>query len=237
MVEPRPRIGVTRWEDVLGERIEDYWERIEEAGGEPVDLHSPATGLAGIDGLVLTGGYDVVPDRYGETPHPKVKYTDPARDEFEEASLADALARDLPVLAICRGHQFLNVALGGSLLQHIEDGNHKADYRSEGYPSSWHRVRLTRNSRLHSLLGADEVGVNSRHHQAVRPETLAPGLTAVAVAPDGIVEAVESPAHRWVLGVQWHAERPEAEHPDFSADSRRLFEALVKEAGTRGDRA
>jgi putative glutamine amidotransferase len=236
MAEPRPRIGVTRWEDVLGERIEDYWERIQEAGGEPVDVHGPRADAPALDGLVLTGGYDVAPDRYGATPHPKVKYTDPARDEFEAALLADALARDVPVLAICRGHQFLNVALGGSLLQHIENGSHRADYRREGYPSSWHTVRLRQGSRLREVLDADEVEVNSRHHQAVLPETLAAGLLAAASTPDGVIEGAESTAHRWVVGVQWHAERPEAEHPKFVEDSRKLFEAFVKQARTLGER-
>lgn len=230
MPDARPRIGVTRWEDVPGERIKDYWKRIEEAGGKPVDLDGAQVDVAALDGLILTGGLDVAPERYGETPHPKVKRGDPARDAFETELLADVLARDLPVLAICRGHQLLNVALGGRLLQHIEDGTHRADYKTDGFPSRWHTVRLAPGSRLRALLGDDEVEVNSRHHQAVLPETLAPGLTPVATSPDGIVEAVESEAHRWVLGVQWHAERPEPQRPSFSAHSRRLFEALVREA-------
>ncbi len=230
MSQARPRIGVTRWEDVPGERIEDYWERIEEAGGEPLDLHGPLVDVAALIGLILTGGLDVAPDRYGETPHPKVKQADTARDAFEVALLTDALVRDLPVLAICRGHQLLNVALGGSLLQHIEDGGHRADYRSEGFPSRWHTVRVASGSRLRAALGADQVEANSRHHQAVLAETLAPGLTAVGTSPDGIVEAVESGAHRWVLGVQWHPEREEAKHPGFAGHSRRLFEGFIAAA-------
>ncbi len=232
MREARPCIGVTRWEEVLGERIEDYWERVREVGGEPVDLAGPETGgVSALDGLILTAGLDVEPDRYSEPPHPNVKRTDPDRDAFELGLLHDALAHDLPVLAICRGHQLLNVALGGSLLQHIEGDGHRADYKSEGYPSRWHSVRLAPASRLHDWLGADEVKVNSRHHQAVVPEALAPGLIPIATSPDGIIEAVESRTHRWVLGVQWHPERLEPDHPDFAARSRRLFKALVD--GTR----
>lgn len=230
MPEARPRIGVIRWEDVPGEPIEQYWERVREAGGEPIDLAGPAADVGGLDGLMLTGGLDVAPARYGEAPHPKVKPADAARDDFEVALVNDALARDLPVLAICRGHQLLNVALGGGLLQHIEGDHHRADYRSEGYPSRWHTVRFAPESRLRGLLGADEIEVNSRHHQAVLASTLAPGLTPVAVSPDGMIEAVESREHRWVVGVQWHPERLEAEHPDFAGHARPLFAALVRQA-------
>ena len=175
----------------------------------------------------------MAPDRYGETPHPKVKPTDTARDDFETALLEEVLARDLPVLAICRGHQLLNVALGGRLLQHIDGDGHRADYRAEGYPSRWHTVRLAPESRLRALLGPDEIEVNSRHHQAVLASTLAAGLTAVAVSPDGVIEAVESRVHGWVVGVQWHPERLEAEHPGFASRARPLFAALVRQAQGR----
>ena len=219
MSETRPRIAVTRWEDVPGEPIEQYWDQVREAGGEPIDLAGPPADVGALDGLMLTGGLDVAPARYGETPHPKVKRAD--------------AARDLPVLAICRGHQVLNVALGGGLLQHIDGDGNRADYRSEGYPSRWHTVRLASESRLRALLGADELEVNSRHHQAVLASTLAPGLTPVAVSPDGVSEAVESRAHRWVVGVQWHPERREGEHPGFAGHARPLFAALVRQARDR----
>ncbi|OGO53028.1 MAG: hypothetical protein A2148_00860 [Chloroflexi bacterium RBG_16_68_14] len=237
MTAVRPRIGVTCWEDVPGERIRDYWERVREAGGEPVDLRSPPVDVADLDGLILTGGLDVAPQRYGEAPHPKVKQTDPARDDFEEEALARALEQDLPVLAICRGHQLLNVALGGRLLQHIEGDGHRADFKTEGVPSRWHTIELAPGSRLRGILGADEVEVNSRHHQAVLPETLAPGLAPVAASPEGLVEAVESATHRWVVGVQWHPERREEEHAAFAPSMRRLFQALVAEARKVAERA
>ncbi|MCH7715622.1 MAG: gamma-glutamyl-gamma-aminobutyrate hydrolase family protein [Gemmatimonadetes bacterium] len=241
MPEARPRsqtaarlcIGVTRWEDVPGEPIEQYWDRVREAGGEPIDLAGPPADVGALDGLMLTGGLDVAPARYGEAPHPKVKRADAARDDFEVALLNDALARDLPVLAICRGHQVLNVALGGGLRQHIDGDGHRADYRTEGYPSRWHTVRLTPESRLRALLDADEIEVNSRHHQAVLASTLAPGLSPVAVSPDGVIEAVESRAHRWVVGVQWHPERLEAEHAGFAGHAHPLFAALVRRARDR----
>jgi putative glutamine amidotransferase len=236
MSEERPRIGVTRWETFPGGRIENYWEAVEVAGGEHADLNDPASDLRGLDGLVLTGGVDVDPARYGEAPHPKVKRTDPERDAFELRLLSEALERDLPVFAICRGHQLLNVAFGGTLLQHIEDNSHRAQYEVEGFPSRWHTVRIERGSKLYNVLGHEEITVNSRHHQGVTRDRLAAGLRATATSPDGFVEGIESPRHRWVLGVQWHPERPETEHNVFSAENARLFEALVTEAGKVGTR-
>ena len=230
MPQPAVRIGVTRWEDIPGERSQWYWQRVREAGAEVVDLGGPESSVAELDGLVLTGGLDVEPERYGEERHPKVKHTDGRRDDFELAALRAALAADLPVLAVCRGHQLLNVALGGRLLQHIEGNAHRADFKAEGIPSSWHTVRLEPGSRVRAVLGADEIEVNSRHHQAVLPELLAPGADATAFSPDGLVEAIESSAHRWVLGVQWHPELPEAGHAGFAERCRPLFEALVREA-------
>lgn len=230
MQKALPCIGVTRWEEVPGETIEQYWARLREAGAQPADLHGLPVDLGALAGLVLTGGYDVTPARYHARPHPKVKRTDPARDHFELALLREALARDLPVLAICRGMQLLNVAFGGTLLQHIGAGNHVADYKTEGYPSRWHAVSIARDSRLRQILGVDDLEVNSRHHQAVTPETLAPGLTPVAMSPDGLVEAVESASQRWVIGVQWHPERLEPEHPHFAPACRPLFQAFVQEA-------
>lgn len=226
----RPRIGVTRWEDVPGERIEDYWERVEEAGGEALDLPGPETGVAGLDGLVLTGGLDIDPARYGEAPHERTRCAEAARDDYEFGLLQAALAADLPVLAICRGHQVLNVAFGGRLLQNIESSNHRADYKSDGMPSRWHDVSLVPGSRLHGAIGGGRVEVNSRHHQGVVADGVAPGLQAVATSPDGIVEALESETHSWVVGVQWHAERPEPEHPQFTRLSQPLFQAFLAAA-------
>jgi len=233
----RPRIGVSRWENVLGERIAYYRRCLRRAGGEPVDLYGPRGHpahelLEGLSGVVLTGGADIDPSLYGQERHPRTKRIIPRRDACESALVRLALERDLPVLAICRGHQLLNVALGGGLLQHIEGGHHRADYRSEGYPSRWHAVRLERGGRLAKLFGSGEVEVNSRHHQAVLPETVAPGLTVSALTPDGIVEGLESPSHRWVVGVQWHAERPEPGHNGFNENSRLLFEEFVRQAAT-----
>jgi putative glutamine amidotransferase len=159
---------------------------------------------SGIRGLVLTGGEDVEPARYGATPHPKLEDTDPARDAAELALIAAARERRLPILAICRGIQILNVALGGTLYQDLGSERpgpvvHTGDDRR-------HAVRVEPGSLLERTLGTQAVTVNSRHHQAIR--NLAPGLRAVAWAEDGVIEAAESvdAASPWMLAVQWHPE-------------------------------
>ena len=227
-----PKVAVARWEDVPGERVESYWRCLREAGLAPVDLHKPAQPLGGCAGLVLTGGVDIDPQRYGEARHATVKDVNPARDEFEARLLDEALAADLPVLAICRGHQLLNVCLGGGLQQHIESGEHRA-HKEQPYASRWHEVTLDGGSRLAGILGTAPVWVNSRHHQAVTADRLAPGLRVAARSEDGVVEAVESEAHRWVIAVQWHPEREEPERPDFSRLSARLFAAFAAETRRR----
>jgi len=219
-----PRIAITRWEDVPGERLQFYWDRVREAGAEAVD--GTSVDGAKFDGLVLTGGIDVDPASYGAERHPKVKYMDSRRDEFELDVLRRALDADLPVLAICRGHQLLNVAFGGALLQHIEGDGHRA-LKEEGMPSQWHIVRLEPASLLSAAYALTEMEVNSRHHQAVVQETQAPDLRCVAVSPDGLVEGVESTRHSWVVGVQWHPERLEPDHLGFAGRSRSLFAAFV----------
>jgi putative glutamine amidotransferase len=228
----KPRIGITRSgpADRLPFTYQRYHDRIAEAGGEPVDIYpgfpTPANELiASLDGLVLCGGPDVAPARYGAEPHPETDEGDPPRDDTECALLAAALARDLPVLAICRGQQVLNVALGGGLLQHIEGDTHRAlqDGSSE---SRWHQVLIEPGSELRRLVGEDRIQTNSRHHQAVLPDALGEGLVVTARAPDGIVEALEAPAYRWVVAVQWHPEREEV-----AERFRPLFEAFVTAAG------
>jgi len=232
----RPRIGVTTWDDVPDAARGRYRARVAEAGAEVVDLDERAAGRTGeiapsLDALVLTGGIDVDPAQYGAAErHPKVKETDPARDAMELAFLDAALARDIPVLAICRGHQVLNVGFGGALLQHIESGEHRADFRTEGHPSRWHDLTIEAPSRQATIFEATTLRINSRHHQAVTGETLAPGLRPVAFSDDHgatLIEGLESEQHRWVVGVQWHPERVEEHEPAFAPSMRRLFTALI----------
>jgi gamma-glutamyl-gamma-aminobutyrate hydrolase PuuD len=155
---------------------------------------------------------------------------------MELAYLESALNRDIPVLAICRGHQLLNVGFGGQLLQHIDSGEHRADYRSEGYPSRWHSVRISPDARLAAALEATDLEINSRHHQAVTADVLARGLRPVAWADDHgheLVEGMESESHDWVVGVQWHPERLEEHRAPFAPVMRRLFATFVARAELR----
>lgn len=242
-MERKPRIGVTLWSDIPPEAEARYLDRIREAGGEIVRLEpenaaDAAEIAAGLDGLVLTGGIDVEPDVYGAERHAKVKETDRARDEMEIAALHGAIGADIPVLAICRGHQVLNVGFGGALLQHIDSGEHRADFRTPGYPSRWHDVRIAEGNRLSEALGGTRFEVNSRHHQAVTEETLAPGLRPIAWSDDhgrDLIEGVESERHTWVVGVQWHPERLEEHKEHYAPLMRRLFDAFI--AQTRRVRA
>jgi len=197
-------------------KLEDYRQSILHVGGEPRVLEASADAaqaIAGIDGLMLTGGDDVAPSRYGEAAHETVTEAEPGRDEFEIALVAAARARNLPILAICRGVQVLNVACGGTLVQDIPSQVAGALAHSLAVPQHEpyelaHEVWVDKDSLLARLMRerlVDEaLEVNSRHHQAVKQ--VAPGFVATATAPDGVIEAIEDPAARFCLGVQWHPE-------------------------------
>ena len=162
-----------------------------------------AAALDGVRGLVLTGGEDVAPARYGAAPHARLGDVDPARAAAELALIDAARRRRLPILAICRGIQILNVALGGTLYQDLDSERPGSVSHNE---ASNHAVRVDAGSLLERTLGARSASVNSRHHQAIRD--VAPGLKAVAWADDGVIEAAE-PADAsapWIVAVQWHPE-------------------------------
>ena len=210
-----------------------YLHAVQQAGGVPVLLPPPLSAVslqrlgAELDGLLLTGGGDVDPALFDEAPHPTVYGVAPARDSLETSGLHLALQRGLPILAVCRGVQVLNVALGGSLHQDVgsEPGTQLPHSQKEPREQPSHKVTIAPGSRLAETLGADELEVNSMHHQAIN--RLGHGLIAVAWAPDQIVEGAElgDPA-RFVLGVQWHPE----ELVGHSEPARRLFAALVAAA-------
>jgi putative glutamine amidotransferase len=210
-----------------------YLHAIQQAGGVPVPLPPQLSAAAlerivgELSGLLLTGGGDVDPARYGESPHPTVYEVAPARDMLETSAIHVALERRLPVLAVCRGIQMLNVALGGTLFQDVgtEPGTQLQHSQTERRDQPTHKVKIEPRSRLARLLGADEIEVNSMHHQAVK--ALGRNLTAVAWAPDQIIEGVEdTDPSRFVLGVEWHPE----ELVGHSEPARRLFAALVDAA-------
>jgi putative glutamine amidotransferase len=211
---------------------EDYVRAVEAAGGLPVVLApgvpQDTEELVGrIQGLVLSGGADVDPAHYGQATHEAVKDVTPARDAFELALCREALRRDLPTLAICRGQQVLNVALGGTLIQDIPScvsGAADHDPERERWELA-HDVRILPGSKLRQILGEDRVAVNSFHHQAVKD--LGEGLVASAWSvADDVIEGIEAPARRFAVGVQWHPESFWNRPPGFQG----LFEALVAEA-------
>ncbi|OGL12668.1 MAG: hypothetical protein A3I14_11775 [Candidatus Rokubacteria bacterium RIFCSPLOWO2_02_FULL_73_56] len=210
-----------------------YVRAVEQAGGVPVLLPPPLgaaarDGLwARLDALILTGGGDVDPRHFGEPRHPTLAEVSEARDTLELELTRGALAQGLPLLAICRGIQVLNVALGGSLYQDVrsDPGSPLAHSQAERRHQPTHQVKVQAGSRLAAVLGALEVDVNSFHHQALA--RLGRGLAAVAWAPDGIVEGVEpAGGDPFVLGVQWHPE----DLVEHDPAARRLFAALVTAA-------
>jgi putative glutamine amidotransferase len=213
-------------------KLPDYEESVRRAGGEVRVLHQdtdrPGDVIGSIDGLLLTGGGDVEPSIYGAATHPAFDPAEAGRDEYEIELVRRAFEKDIPVFAICRGVQVLNVARGGTLIQHIpEEVGTSVEHRvKEPRFAIAHDVWLTPGSLLQETLrerleDADSCAVNSRHHQA--PKDLGEGLVASATAPDGVIEAVEDPSRRFCLGVQWHPE-------NFwrTGEFRTLFEAFVQ---------
>lgn len=232
----RPRILITRAEEVLGERWEDYADAVEAAGGEACafDLAEFDGAVPVFDGLVVTAGVDLDPARYGQERSDRVREINGERDAFEAATIAAALDRRRPLFCICRGHQLFNTSLGGSLLQHLEEREpHRARYGAdrETIESGWHDVAVVPGSLLASISGERTLRVNSRHHQAVPPDGVAADLEAVAAAADGVIEALQAPDQRWALSVQWHPERPEMiADPALHSSSAALFAAFVEAA-------
>jgi putative glutamine amidotransferase len=223
-----------------------YVKAVERAGAIPVVLPPMARSvvadlLEGLAGLCLSGGPDLDPACYRRRPHPSLGPTEPEVDDFELALVRGAEARELPLLAICRGAQVLNVARGGTLHQHLPDLEPEDDERVEHRQSEsadvvTHTVQVDTGTRLHELVGNEEVEVNSFHHQAV--ERLGRDLAVTAHSPDDVIEGIEIPGHPFAVGVQWHAECLVDRE-----DQLRLFEGLTDAAarfagtGRRGLRA
>jgi putative glutamine amidotransferase len=220
---------VAGWRDSAVGAPAAYVHAVRRAGGQeavllPTELSvvEAASGLARFDGLLLMGGGDVDPALYGEDRQPEVAGVSAVRDAFEVALVETAVEKGIPTLAICRGMQVLNVALGGSLRQHLDDGGPvRHQERESGYVA--HRVRVDRPSKLAAAMDAEVVKPASSHHQALA--RLGEGLRPVAWADDELVEAVES-EEGWVLGVQWHPERT----ADHDPTQQGLFDELVVQA-------
>jgi putative glutamine amidotransferase len=226
----RPLIGInckiiTDGEDPYYKLDRNYARSVERAGGVPVLMPAFKTAaevrsfLDRLNGVLFTGGPDINPCRWKERKHPKAELMHEDREKSDFLALKETLKRDLPALCICCGHQELNVSLGGSLHQHIGDlPDVDGHWKGETHP-----VRIFGGNRLREIVGKDRPTVNSWHHQSIN--RVAKGLAVTAVSDDGIIEGVESDAHRFLLGVQWHPERMQ--------DDRRqqnLFRALISEA-------
>jgi putative glutamine amidotransferase len=227
----RPLVGITTYVtparfgawDVAAALVPlDYVHAVERSGGRALLVPPSEVGveetLDAIDGLILSGGSDLDPELYGQEPHAETTGVVPERDRAELTLLQAALSRDMPVLAICRGSQVLNVAAGGDLVQHLPELVGHDDHKHTPGVFADHDVMLEEGTALARLLG-DRAPVKSHHHQGFG--RLGEGLRVAAHAEDGAVEAVEDPARRFALGVLWH---PEA------GEDLKLFAALVEEA-------
>lgn len=232
MTPSAPLIGLTTYGQNAKGRYElpaEYSWAVYRAGGIPV-MMPPVGDLAAawldrLDALILTGGGDLDPALYDGGSHETIYDIDAERDAAELALAHELLERELPVLAICRGLQVINVAMGGTLHLHLPDVVGEAvQHRLPPRDPTLHAVRVAPDSRLAGLLGAVEAEGVSWHHQGIRD--LAPGLAPTAYAPDGVLEAAERPDHPWLIGVQWHPEMSAAHDPV----QQRLFDALVRAA-------
>jgi putative glutamine amidotransferase len=230
-MSPRPVIGITSYVQRVSWGVWDldaalvplvYARAVEEAGGRPLVVPPANDGveetLDALDAVIFSGGEDIDPETYGADPHPETTGVSPERDRAELALLSAALERDMPVLAVCRGSQVLNVALGGDLVQHLPEvvGDEKHKHTPGVFAD--HEVDVAAGSRLGRVLG-ERAPVKSHHHQGYG--RLGTGLEPVAWADDGTVEALEDPGRRFALGVLWHPE----ESDDFA-----LFRELVTQA-------
>jgi putative glutamine amidotransferase len=230
----KPRIGITTTPRVDEDRMLEALDRanvtaVVQAGGLPfvlpvLDPAEAAGAVACLDGLLLSGGGDVDPAAYGCEALPEVQGVDPGRDAWELALVGAASAADIPVLGICRGAQVVNVAAGGTLIQHLPFVTDLVHCRKDQAAAPVHTVSVLAGSRLAAATGSDLLGVNSLHHQAVG--TVGAGLRPTGWAEDGTVEAVEGVDGRRVLGVQWHPELLVG-----AAAHAALFAWLVTEAG------
>jgi putative glutamine amidotransferase len=228
----RPIIGITaeleaaRWRDWIREAVVSpvsYTRAVERAGGSPVVLppvpsSSVDSLIAKIDGLVIAGGRDVDPALYDEAAHGQTDLPDHRRDRFELLMTRAAIDADLPLLAICRGMHILNVARGGTLIQHLPDRLGTESHKPDPVKLTTHDLEISAASKLGRVLGSS-AQVPASHHQGV--DRLGTGLLPVAWTPDQVVEAVELEGHKFGLGVQWHPEE---------GDDARIFEALVAAA-------
>ncbi|MBH0129590.1 gamma-glutamyl-gamma-aminobutyrate hydrolase family protein [Salinibacterium sp. NK8237] len=241
----RPIIGLTSYLEQAQTGVWDlpasflpkiYFEAVTDAGGiavllppQPVDDDIAASIVQGLDGLILTGGKDVDPARYGQDPHPTTDVPRKDRDALEDALVRAAIKQNVPFLGICRGAQILNVALGGTIIQHLPDVIGSTRYSAGGGVFLVNDVAVEPDTTLSALLGGDDsVAVKSYHHQAI--DTLADGLVVTGRGDDGVIQAVELPSVDFGVAVQWH---PEEDAKDDARLFRGVVEAAAKHRGKR----
>jgi putative glutamine amidotransferase len=234
----KPRVGITATPAIHDDRLVEeinrsYVRSVIDAGGVPLILPVLDPGdvdaaMEGLDGLLLSGGGDIDPTRYGQLPSEHVDGVDHARDAWELALIDAAVARDVPILGICRGAQLLNVARGGSLVQHLPDVTDQSHRERERFADEIHLVELFTDSRVAQAMGRIETRVNTLHHQAV--DEVGAGLRIVGYGDDGVVEAIEAVDGSRALGVQWHPELL----PHLPGNPE-LFAWLVAESDSRAE--
>ena len=210
----------------------EYFESILRAGGFPVlipNIRNEKTinsFFDSVDGILITGGVDIHPRYFGQKPHSKLSRTTRARDYLEMKVIQIALKKNIPLLAICRGHQILNVAMGGTLYQDLSCIKQKTLIHSDQGQTgvNFHRANIEKKSLLYKIIGAQNIKVSSSHHQVI--DKLGRGLKSTAFAPDGLIEAIEFPENDFTIGVQWHPEvTPKMMH------SKKLFRYFIKASG------
>lgn len=225
-----PVIGITLTDNIADTGMNNYTRAVAQHGGIPRCITpGDEPSIAGLDGLLLTGGGDIHPDYFNQPRHSSLMYVNEARDELEIPLFQQALAADLPVFGICRGIQIMSVAMGGSLYQDIEDTvPRKTLYHPKTISGdSQHEIEISEESLLRELIGERVDAVNSAHHQAV--DELGEGFVVTARTEDGIVEAMENPSKGFMLGVQYHPERMLKE-PEMHEHAAKLFAAFIKAA-------
>lgn len=227
----KPIIGITECY-----KFENYEYAIEKHGGKVKQLiigddYSDTK----IDGLLLPGGGDIAPELYGEKLHPKTKYINRDRDDFEISLFSKAIEQNIPVFGICRGIQIMNVAMGGSLYQDIRDLYPKPSRNHQKLSNDqWHDVSIEPDTKLMEIVGTNTDEVNSAHHQGIKE--IGDGLVATARSDDGIIEAFEYQLHLWAIAVQYHPERMKYNHGhqdtdgEFLEHASKLFKAFIKAA-------